>query len=158
MIVKDRYTGIILILFGTWIGWQASSFPTLAGLPYGPGLFPTIAAVGLGVCGLLIFISSFVPGRVEKTVVPEAEPLERRHAIVNTIAVLLIVVLYALFLERVGFILLSILAMLFLFLLLKVTWWKSVLLAIGVVFLVHFIFYSFLHVPLPWGFLEPIAW
>ena len=43
-------------------------------------------------------------------------------------------------------------------LLLGVRWWKAVLLAIGVVALVHVVFVSFLHVPLPWGLLEPIAW
>ena len=51
---NDRLSGSLLVLFGALVLWRASTFPSLAGLEYGPGLFPSIAAIGLIVCGALL--------------------------------------------------------------------------------------------------------
>jgi len=76
----------------------------------------------------------------------------------NTFAVIAAVIIYAVFLETAGFHLVSFLILLFLFILLQTRWAFSLILATGVTIGVHLIFYSFLHVPLPWGLLEPFAW
>lgn len=156
---KDLYCGLVLLVLGIWIAWQATGFPALAGMPYGAGLFPTIAAVGLSICGALILISSFISGRSPEKVEKEpAKEINRYHAALNTYSVIGAVILYALFLEKLGFHLVSFLALFFLFIILQVRLFVTLLLSFGVTFGVHYIFYSLLHVPLPWGILEPLAW
>lgn len=160
---NDFFTGLTLIAVGVWVGWEATSFPKLAGMSYGPGLFPTIAASGLAICGLMIIAMAFF-AKVKILTEPqeaadiEAPPNQAAAPALNTIAVLAVVVIYALTLDYLGFYLVSFPALLFLFLLLRVKWWHALLLAAVMTFLVHVIFYSFLHVPLPWGLLEPLAW
>ncbi len=144
---------------GLAIAWKSSTFPVLAGMPYGPGLFPTIAAFGLSLCGVLILISSLV----SKCSVPAIEkPTEENSRgcppLLNGLGVIAAVIFYATLLEPAGFHLVSFLTLFFLFMLLQGKWIFSVILAAGVTTGVHLIFYSFLHVPLPWGILEPLAW
>jgi putative tricarboxylic transport membrane protein len=156
---NDCCCGLILLAIGCWIAWESHKFPLLAGMPYGPGLFPTIAAVGLSCCGLLIFISSLIP-------VPDALKIEKQEKIegtsyrplINALCVIAAVIFYALFLETAGFHLVSFIVLFFLFILLQVKWFLSFILAVTITIGVHLIFYSFLHVPLPWGVLEPFAW
>ena len=57
MFSKDIVTGMILSASGAWVAWQAQSFPTLGGMKFGPGLFPTIAGTGLAICGLLVLFT-----------------------------------------------------------------------------------------------------
>ncbi len=156
---KDRYCGIILLGLGGWIAWVSSSFPVLAGMPYGPGLFPTIAALGMSICGTLILISSLVSTPSVAKIKKSTEENNRGYrAALNSFGVILAVIFYALFLETAGFHLVSFLVLFFLFILLRIKLVFSFVLATGVTVIVHFIFYSFLHVPLPWGILEPLAW
>jgi putative tricarboxylic transport membrane protein len=157
---KDHYCGIVLMLFGGWIAWEASSFPALAGMPYGPGLFPTIAALGMSICGVLILFTSLIKRR------KSTEPLDQKppaggkagRPLFNSLAVILMVVLYALFLNTLGFHVISFFMLTVLFIVLQVHWITTIILAVGVTVGVHFIFYSVLHVPLPWGLMERFAW
>ncbi|WP_119308002.1 tripartite tricarboxylate transporter TctB family protein [Cohaesibacter haloalkalitolerans] len=179
MFSKDILTGVILSVSGVWVAWQAQSFPTLGGMKFGPGLFPTIAGSGLAICGLLVLFTGIMSYVRAGETYPETEngtgfgsgkgigsgqseaslkPQLSGKAWINSIALILGVILFAAFLDTVGFHLLAFPLMACLLMLYGVNWWKSVLLAVGVTMLVHFLFYSFLHVPLPWGLLEPIAW
>ena len=156
---KDHYCGIVLILFGGWLIWEASSFPALAGMPYGAGLFPTIAALGMCICGFLILITALIKRRSAQPLEEEASTQKKEYRpLINTIAVITAVIIYALLLNIVGFHILSFFMLAVLFLVLQVRWFTTLLLASGVTVGVHFIFYSMLHVPLPWGLMEPIAW
>ncbi|WP_319497806.1 tripartite tricarboxylate transporter TctB family protein [uncultured Cohaesibacter sp.] len=161
MFSKDILTGVILSGAGVWTAWEARDFPSLAGMKFGPGLFPTIAGSGLAICGLLVLLTGILSmvrsggsGQASFGLMPRLSP----KAWINSICLVLGVILFAAFLDTVGFHLLALPLMLGLLLLFGINWWKSVLLALGVTMLVHFLFYSFLHVPLPWGLLEPIAW
>nr|WP_321525174.1 tripartite tricarboxylate transporter TctB family protein [uncultured Cohaesibacter sp.] len=175
MFSKDILTGVILSVSGAWVAWQAQSFPTLGGMKFGPGLFPTIAGTGLAICGLLVLFTGIMSnvragetdpetengtgsGTGKGTGSDQSEPPLSGKAWINSIALILGVTLFAAFLDTVGFHLLAFPLMFCLLMLYGVNWWKSALLAVGVTMLVHFLFYSFLHVPLPWGLLEPIAW
>lgn len=156
---KDLYCGIVLIALGGWIAWEASGFPALAGMAYGAGLFPTIAAVGMCLCGAFIVLSALIMRY--KAIPPQADDDVESNGfrgVANTIVVIVVVVLYALFLNTLGFHLVSFLALFSLFLVLQVRWLTSLILAVGVTVTVHFIFYSLLHVPLPWGIVERFAW
>ena len=157
MINKDIATGAILVGAGAWFAWEAQSFPTMAGMTYGPGLFPTIAGLGLVICGVLIFLTGLLRPAPE-TAPPEENASNSAWPLINSLAVIGCVVFFALGLDRLGFHLVAFPLLLVLLLLFRIVWWKSLLLAVFVTVLVHLIFYSFLHVPLPWGLLEPIAW
>ncbi|MDV7145108.1 tripartite tricarboxylate transporter TctB family protein [Tropicimonas sp. TH_r6] len=156
MINKDIVTGALLIGFGGWFAWEAQSFPTMGGMTYGPGLFPTIAGLGLVLCGTLILITGLVQG-VPAAAAPEEEP-RSNWPLINALAVIGCVVFFAFGLDILGFHLVAFPLLLVLLLLFRIVWWKALILAGFVTMLVHLIFYSFLHVPLPWGLLEPIAW
>ena len=54
---KEILNGSILLLFGGWIWWQTTSFPSLPeGYP-GPALFPRLVSIGLILSGLALLIS-----------------------------------------------------------------------------------------------------
>jgi putative tricarboxylic transport membrane protein len=75
------------------------------------------------------------------------------------LAVLICVnVLYIAVVERVGFVLTAIayLSALFAVFRVRVRW--IVPLAVVVTLAIHYAFYKLLRVPLPWGWLEPLAW
>lgn len=157
MLNKDIVTGAVLIAVGGWLAWEAQGFPKLAGLAEGPGLFPTIAGLGLVICGTLVLLSG-VFRRTAGAAPAEAPVRLSLRAWVNSAAIVLGVALFAIFLDPVGFHLVAFALMLVGLLLFGVRWWRAILLAMAVTALVHLIFISFLHVPLPWGLLEPIAW
>lgn len=154
---KDVATGAVLAAVGLWLVLEARTFPTLAGMTHGPGLFPSIAGTGLVICGLLILATGLVRRAANAPAPVSAPPMSRRGWI-NSAAVVLGVMFFALFLNQFGFHLVAFPMLLALLALFGIGWLKSLLLAAGVTVLVHLIFYSFLHVPLPWGLLEPIAW
>lgn len=58
----DVWLGAGLLLAGLAVLVEARGFPTMAGLPYGPGLFPSIAAVGLMACGALVALGGWRGG------------------------------------------------------------------------------------------------
>ena len=68
------------------------------------------------------------------------------------------VVLYALALDRVGFLITATLLLTVLFTAFGVRRSQILPLAAAVALGIHFIFYTLLRVPLPWGLLEGIAW
>jgi putative tricarboxylic transport membrane protein len=57
-----------------------------------------------------------------------------------------------------GFLPAAFLILMALFLVFKVQPWLAVLVAIAATLLVHFVFYTIMSVPLPWGILETVAW
>lgn len=57
MRVNDAVIGLVLIVLGAWILWQAASFPAMPGQDYGPELLPRIAAVGFLITGALLGVN-----------------------------------------------------------------------------------------------------
>lgn len=167
MKLDDRVVGGVLIAFGALVFWRAQSFPLMAGLPYGPGLFPSIAAAGMMACGAVIAVSGRRAGaqtmRSETSQSSEpaqAEPSPARdwRRAARPVGVLALVAAVALVLDPLGFHVTAALA---------VTGTAIIFgrgpvgaAALGVIAAVaaHAVFYSVLRVPLPWGVMEPVAW
>lgn len=146
----DWITGAALVAAGIAIGIEARGFPRLAGMDYGPGLFPTIAAVGMAACGAAILLGARRPARAA----PEPrEPLRWPAA-----ALLALVAGFALLLEPLGFHLSAAGATLAAALLFGARPAAAILLALLLPLALHAVFSSVLRVPLPWGILTPIAW
>ncbi|MCX2525309.1 tripartite tricarboxylate transporter TctB family protein [Larsenimonas rhizosphaerae] len=150
---NDLMSGLMLAGLGALVFARATTFPALAGMAYGPGLFPSIAAVGLMICGALLTIT----GVRKRSVRVTRKPLDRRAS--GRIALLLLTVLgYGLLLEPLGFHPASILAVTSAACIFGLPLLRALLLAVLLTVLVHAVFYSLMHVPLPWGVLTPIAW
>ncbi|WP_298844228.1 tripartite tricarboxylate transporter TctB family protein [uncultured Salinicola sp.] len=162
---RDRIAGTLLMILGALVCWRAASFPSMAGMAYGPGLFPTIAAWGMMACGALILLSARRRDRPSVTATADEAQAAAPTAASNIrpgpwrgIALLALVALYAVVLEPLGFLvatppLVALSACLY-----GLRPVQALVLAAVLTALVHALFYSLLHVPLPWGLLTPIAW
>lgn len=56
MWVSDAVFGVVLLLLAVAIFVLAQAFPAMPGQDYGPALFPTLIAAGLGLCGLVLLV------------------------------------------------------------------------------------------------------
>jgi putative tricarboxylic transport membrane protein len=68
------------------------------------------------------------------------------------------VVFYILLANELGFFFTSFLMLVALFKALRVSWRRTLIVAVVATLSVHFAFYKLLRVPLPWGVLTPWAW
>jgi putative tricarboxylic transport membrane protein len=156
MKLHDTLIGLLLALLGAVVAWQASAFPPAPGAGPGAGAFPLALGLGLAGCGVLLGLG----GRIQAGSAwfePEAG-LRRWRTARNALLVPGALLAYALVVETAGFFLTSfvLLAVLFLAFGVRRRWIAP--LAAGVTLALHGAFYSLLRVPLPWGWLEGIAW
>ena len=167
MQIDDRYVGLILVVLGAAVFLLARTFPLMAGMPYGPGFFPSIAAVGMVTCGIIITVTgtlraraaAALPGRAPATG-PVGSGLGEaaRASLFRPLLVALIVIFFGAALPYLGFhitAVVTVAAAAFLFGAGPVT---ALVLAVAAAFATHAAFYSMLRVPLPWGVLTPVAW
>jgi putative tricarboxylic transport membrane protein len=54
--INDAVFGAALIALAAAILWQARGFPAMPGQDYGPALFPSLMAAGLGLCGAVLAV------------------------------------------------------------------------------------------------------
>lgn len=153
MRVNDTVIGAVLLLFSFIVFWTTLSFPAIPGQPYGAGLFPRVISIGLAITALLLIVQGLRSG--QRLLQIEATTGKRLLAFAVTIGSLFF---YVLFSDTLGFIICSTL------MLIALLWSYSVRpvlllpLSIGATLVIHTGFYKLLHVPLPWGVLEPFAW
>jgi len=151
MRLGDVLTGGALVAGGGLVAHTAQGFPRMAGIAYGPDLFPTIAAAGLMLCGLAIAAEG-------ARAAPGAAAEQERLAPGRIIALLGIVAGTALALPWLGFHLTFAAATLAACRVFGGGWIAAAALGAVAPLALHYIFYSLLRVPLPWGVLTPIAW
>lgn len=157
MKINDTIAGALLLLFALAVSWNTRSFPSIAGDPVGPALFPRIIAAGMIFCAVALIATGV---RRRKTQ-PWAElPLWLRAP--RQLAAFALVTgglaAFCLFLETIGFLICAPLLLAALLVVLRVRWWVIPIVAIGVSLLIHVVFYKGLGVPLPWGLLARWAW
>lgn len=157
MRINDSILGLIIIAFSAFVLVEARTYQALPGVPYGPGLFPSILA-GAVMFGGLILIYKGIRRRKEVGWI-SLEPwarLPRTYMILGAIFATLL--FYILFSEKIGFLITS--AVLLFGLMLWTRGGKRVLssLIISMIFTiaVYLIFAKVLRVPLPRGLLEGI--
>ena len=156
MRVGDLWTGLALLAFGTAVLLRAQTFPTMAGLDYGPGLFPSIAAVGLMACGGAIALGGWRRrGAAPGGRAPQRAPTGLGWRVAGVPAA---VVFFALALPGLGFHVTAALSLGALFVLFGVGPWRAAAFALVAAVAIHAVFYTLLRVPLPWGVLTPVAW
>ena len=140
----DRVSGVVLFLFALAAGWEARKLPFGTVSTPDSGFFPLSLAVMLAALSALIVLASWLP------IARDAEPPSWKNAgRVALVAAALVV--YVAVLNRLGYLLASVLIMLFYLRGLERVRW-SVTLAITIVSVVgSYLLFRRLGVPLPAG-------
>jgi len=153
---NDALSGLVIIVLSLAMIALTLSFPAFIGQKYGPALFPRILASSLIICGLML-IWNGIAARKEGAPWVEIAPWVRDpRRLTSFILVLLLLLLYILVAETVGFIPIAFLFLLTLFLWLGVRPVTGVIVAVVATLLIHWFFSTMLRVPLPRGWLNTI--
>lgn len=156
MRLNDVLSGLLLVLFGSAVVLYARMFPAMPGQSIGPGVFPMLLGAGLALCGAAVLWSGRKGGGAAWVEMEDWVRRPRRG--LNAMLVVGALIFYAQVVETVGFFLTALVFLVVLFLAFGVSRRWIAPLAVAVTLGLHLAFYSLLRVPLPWGWLEGIAW
>ncbi len=157
MHINDVILGIIAIASSIFIIFVAQSFPALPGVPYGPGVFPTIIAGCIMLGGFLLIFNGIRDLR--ETGWFRLEPWARSPRTYITLGLIFSALLsYILFSEKLGFLITSVLILFPLLL-----WTRghkrltsSLIISVTFSLVIYLVFVKFMRVPLPGGLLQGI--
>ena len=155
MRVNDAITGAVLIVLAAVIAFWSRSFPDIPGQQYGAAVFPTLVAAGLAGSGVLLIVAGL---REHAPAIAWADWARERHGRRNVVVTVGAIVFYIVAAKWLGFILTMAPILLILLRILGVGWIASIVLAIVVTLVIHYLFVNELYVPLPWGLLAPVRW
>ena len=157
MRINDAILGIIIIAVSISIIIVARSFPALPGVPYGPGVFPTIIAGCMILGGFILILKGIrnLRGTGWLVLDPWAKTLKTYITLGLIFAALLF---YIIFSEDLGF---PITSVLILFPLLLWTRGRkrlisSLIISITFSLAIYLVFVKFMRVPLPGGLMQGI--
>lgn len=156
MKLSDVAAGVLAAMLGLAVVLEALTFPGMPGQPIGPSMFPIVIGLGLIAAG-----AGLIVGRVRAPGLPsvELEDWARRPRAVASFALVVAALLfYAVAVNTLGFFFTATAFLSVLFLGFGVPRGRILPLALAVTLAVHYVFYTLLRVPLPWGVLEAIAW
>jgi putative tricarboxylic transport membrane protein len=161
MKLNDAVWGALLLFFSAAVLFHVRNFPTIPGQKVGPAMFPSLLAVGIAVCALLLIVNGLkaraTGGERARWAELDAWSRSRRH-VLAFFAVLGVNVFYILLVDRIGFIITGTIYLGTLFAVFGVRARLILPLALGLTLGIHYAFYKLLKVPLPWGWLQGIAW
>ncbi len=156
MKLGDRALGLLAAILGAAVVLHARTFPPMPGQPIGPSFFPIVIGCGVIVLGAVLFAGA---RRRRSGPFVELDAWVRRpRMLVNFALVIASLLFYALAVDSLGFLVTGVLLLSALFFAFGVLRARILPLALAVTLVVHYVFYSLLRVPLPWGVLEGIAW
>ena len=157
---NDAIWGAALLVFGGLLFLHAQGFPAIPGQSVGPGAMPKALAIGLAVCGAILFLrglrartAGHGAGWVE---LPDwfASPPQ----LLGFGVLVAVNLLYVLGVDRLGFVITGWIYLAALMWVLRVKPWLAIVVGLVMTLLIHYCFYKLLRVPLPWGVLQRIAW
>ncbi|PZP96643.1 MAG: tripartite tricarboxylate transporter TctB family protein [Variovorax paradoxus] len=155
MRIHDSLIGAVLLLLSLAVLWHIQGFPPAAGQQYGPALFPGLIAGGLAIASLLLAWQGLRSGQ---PLVSVGAGLRSTRHLASLLVALGGMVFYILCVDTLGFIVCSALVLLALQWALGVRPVVALAVALLATLVIHACFYKLLRVPLPWGWLQPIAW
>lgn len=154
---SDSLIAALLIALAAAVIAHASGFPPMPGQAFGSSLFPTLVAAGLILASLGLVISGWRSG--------QRQPLVERDAWVHSPRLLFDfalviggVLFYVLFSETLGYLIAAPLALAAFLFATGVRPLVVLPVAVVVPVIIHYLFYTLLKVPLPWGLLTDYAW
>jgi putative tricarboxylic transport membrane protein len=154
--INDAIFGALLAIVGAVVLVHVQSFPTIPGQQYGPGLFPGTIAAGFVVCGVLLVVSG-LRSRATEPWFEAGAWMRSRPQLIAVAVVVGSVAAYILLAERVGFLIVAPLMLFACFLALRVRPATAVVASVIATLAIWYAFYKLLRVPLPWGWLTPLA-
>lgn len=163
---SDLFGGGLIVALGLAAFWGGSSLPPVPGQNVGPNVFPAVIGIGLVLCGLAIIFgigNSFEePHKV--VVSADGKESEDTHAVTPVRFVLLrtavpplLLIFYALTVDRLGFIPVAAIMIFISCIALGGPIKRALMLGAIAPIFVHLIFAKLLRVPLPHGLL-PMPW
>ncbi|HUG58138.1 MAG TPA: tripartite tricarboxylate transporter TctB family protein [Candidimonas sp.] len=157
MKVNDALIGLMLGIFAIFVLLMAQSFPPIPGQNFGAGLFPKAIGVGMLICSALLIWHGI---KNKKNAPPMAMPawLRDKASVARFLLIPASLAFYFVVADFLGFLLTAGLLLFVLFLAFRVRWLTALVVAVIGALVIHFMFYSILKVPLPWGLLETVAW
>ncbi|MEL6253650.1 MAG: tripartite tricarboxylate transporter TctB family protein [Bacteroidota bacterium] len=144
---RESANGGILLVVGITIWLYASGFPDLnEGYP-GPALFPQIIALGFVVSGIFL-LGKYLPEAIKSQDQSEEKEEAEKKRLLSLLAGIALVSLFPLIFDFVGFLIPLGITVFLIALLLRISYLKSGLLALGATGAVYLIFNVLLNVPL----------
>lgn len=145
----DLFSSAFWLLFSIYVALESYRLDLGNWHDPGPGYFPFGAALLFGTMALTVFIKSLKKASDSKGVNAAGEKLRWQ----NVVLVLIAMILYALLLDRVGFVLCTFLIVAFFVkIIAQQRWTKSIMMALSMAVGSYILFVFFLKAPLPEGF------
>lgn len=157
MKVSDVISGAFFLALSIFILVYAQTLPPMPGQRYGAGAFPTVIALGLGGFSLVMMFQAWRTRQGTRWI-EFAEWARDAKTLGNFLLALVLIVLYVLFSETVGFIPLSIAILLILFWRQGVSLRTGAVVAVAATLAIQLSFSDLLRVPLPRGLLTNYLW
>lgn len=151
---NDLVSGVILIAAALFVIVLTMSFPAFPGQNYGPAVFPRLLAGLLILCGTLLVIRGFAARQTGTPLVAMPEWARDPANVVSAVLVLGAALAYILLLDWVGFVPLTVVVLLVLFLWFRVRPPVAAITAFAAAFGINWFFASLMRVPLPRGLLD----
>ena len=162
---NDAVWGAALLVFAGLLLVHVQGFPTIPGQKIGPSALPGALAVGLGICGALLFLRGLrerAEARGGGAAAPRWVELPEWFAsppqLLGFTVLVAVNALYLLAVQRLGFIVVGTIYLAALMGVLRVRLVRALPIAFVMTLVIHYAFYKLLKVPLPWGLLQGVAW
>jgi putative tricarboxylic transport membrane protein len=151
---NDFVTGATMIVAALFVIAMTLSFPAFPGQNYGPAVFPRLLASLLILCGALLMIRGFAAWRAGEPLATLPEWARDPANVVSALLVLASALAYIFVLDAVGFVPLTVVVLIVLFLWFRVKVPVAVVTALVAAFGVNWFFASLMRVPLPRGLMD----
>jgi putative tricarboxylic transport membrane protein len=150
---SDLIGGGIFTALGIFIFVLTLQFPSLDGGHPGPSLFPRILALLFIIFGGTVLLQGWrgVGNGSEEAPPAEEIPISRNYS--NPLFALILIGAYMVFSDWLGFMITSVLLLFLMMIKLRVTFFRSIVIAILVTLFINLMFAKILRVPLPPGIL-----
>ena len=147
---------IIGMLFALAAFLKTLTFKKFTNVPVGPEFFPQILAIALFICCLILFITSILK-KDDKEKAPTISPLNKDMQ--KLLAGLLVIVVYALLWEVIGFIIATPIAVfVMIFILGRRNYLTMAIVSVAATVVIFCAFKFLLKIEMPMGFLEDILY
>lgn len=156
MRTNDAISGLILIAVSLFMIYLTLDFPDFPGQKYGPALFPRILGAALILCGGILIVRGLSARRAGGPWVEFADWARDPRSLASFLLLPILVLVYILVSEQIGFIPVAFALLLFLFI-----WFRTrVVVAVPVAAIATWVMYWFfavmMRVPLPRGILNNV--
>lgn len=153
MRINERLLALALLVLAAFVIWEASSFPRLAGMSVGPGLFPIVLASALAIGAALMAATSWQKTRSVPLIAIDPE-VRNMNSVWRAVAVFASCTLFAAFGKSMGFVIVGTLALGWLLLAFGVRWKLAATITLLLIISVDVFFVRVMRIPLPLGPLD----